>query len=176
MKPLRIRYARIERVVSKLLESFRVTEPPVPIDRIVRGSGVVVQSGDLGEVSGLLARSADKTTIGVNSKHPRTRQRFTVAHEFGHLILHDGMVSHFDKEYRVNFRSAESSQGTNVEEMEANYFAATILMPKEFLDRDEASRALDSDELVQELAARYKVSGHAMSLRLAKLYNRERPF
>jgi len=176
MKPLRVRYARIERVVSKLLENFNVTELPVPIDPIVRGLGIVVQSGDLGDVSGLLARSADKTTIGVNSKHPRTRQRFTIAHEFAHFILHDGIVSHFDKEYRVNFRSAESSQGTSIEEMEANFFAATILMPREFLDRDEAWRALDSDELVQKLAARYKVSGHAMSLRLANVYNRERPF
>jgi Zn-dependent peptidase ImmA (M78 family) len=135
-----------------------------------------VKSGDLGEVSGLLARSVAKTTIGVNSTHPRTRQRFTVAHEFAHFILHDGITSHVDREYRVNFRSAESSQGTDIEEIEANFFAATILMPREFLDRDEARRALDSDELVQELAAKYKVSGHAMSLRLANVYKFERPF
>jgi Zn-dependent peptidase ImmA (M78 family) len=86
------------------------------------------------------------------------------------------MISHVDKEYRVNFRSAESSEGTNVEEMEANFFAATILMPKNFLDEDDARRALDNDERVRELAARYKVSGHAMSLRLANVYKFERPF
>ena len=122
MKPLRVRYARIERVVSSLLETFDVTGPPVPIGRIVKGSGIVVQSGDLGEVSGLLARSGTQTTIGVNSTHPQTRQRFTIAHEFGHFILHDGMISHVDKEYRVNFRSAESSEGKNIEEMEGEFF------------------------------------------------------
>lgn len=176
MKPLRARYARIERVVSSLLEDFGVSEAPVPIERIVKGSGITLQSGDLGEVSGLLARSLAKTTIGVNSSHPRTRQRFTIAHEFAHYILHEGIVSHIDKEYRVNFRSAESSEGTDIEEIEANFFAATILMPKKFLDEDEAIKAIDNDALVRELAARYKVSGHAMSLRLANIYKFQRPF
>jgi len=176
MNPLRARYARIERVVSNLLSEYQVAEPPVPIERIVKGHGITLQSGDLGDVSGLLARSAGKTIIGVNAIHPPTRRRFTIAHEFAHYILHEGMHSHVDKGYRVNFRSAESSAGTHVPEIEANVFAASILMPKDFLDRDEAEFALDNDEAVQRLAARYRVSGHAMSLRLANLYSSARPF
>lgn len=176
MKPLRPRYARIERVVSSLLEQYTVSAAPVPIERIVKGSGITLQTGDLGEVSGLLARTLTTTIIGVNASHPKTRQRFTIAHEFGHYILHEGLVSHIDKEYRVNYRSTESSEGTNIEEVEANFFAANVLMPREFLDRDEADAALDSDEKVRELAARYKVSGHAMSLRLGNVYKYARPF
>ncbi len=176
MKPLRARYARIERVVSNLLDEYHVVEAPVPIERIVKGNGITLQSGDLGDVSGLLARSAGKTVIGVNANHPITRRRFTIAHEFGHYILHEGMHSHVDKGYRVNFRSTESSAGTDVPEIEANFFAAAILMPKEFLERDDALSALDNDEGVQRLAAKYRVSGHAMSLRLANVYNSARPF
>jgi Zn-dependent peptidase ImmA (M78 family) len=176
MKPLRPRYARIERVVSNLLEQHAVSAAPVPIERIVKGSGITLQTGDLGEVSGLLARTLTTAIIGVNASHPKTRQRFTIAHEFGHYILHEGLISHIDKEYRVNYRSSESSDGTNIEEVEANFFAANILMPREFLDRDEADAALDSDAKVRELAARYKVSGHAMSLRLGNVYKYARPF
>lgn len=178
MKPLRARHARIERVVSNLLDEYQVVTPPVPVERIVKAHGIVLQSGDLGDadVSGFLARSLNRTTIGVNATHPKTRQRFTIAHEFAHYLLHEGIVSHIDKAYRVNFRSPASSEGTDVEEIEANFFAASILMPKEFLTADDAISALDSDERVQELANRYRVSGHAMSLRLANLYKYARPF
>ena len=177
MKPLRARYARIERVVSNLLDEYQVAEAPVPIERIVKGHGITLQSGNLGDVSGLLARSAGKTIIGVNANHPITRRRFTIAHEFGHFMLHEGMHSHVDKEYRVNFRSAESATGTNVPEIEANFFAASILMPKEFLERDDdALAAVDNDEGVQRLAAKYRVSGHAMSLRLGNVYKSAVPF
>jgi Zn-dependent peptidase ImmA (M78 family) len=176
MNPLRARYARIERVVSNLLVEYQVAGAPVPIEKIVKGHGITLQSGDLGDVSGLLARSPDKTVIGVNASHPPTRRRFTIAHEFGHYILHEGMHSHVDKEYRVNFRSPESAAGTHVPEIEANFFAASILMPREFLIRDDAHTALDNDVGVQRLAAKYKVSGHAMSLRLANVFRFQTPF
>jgi Zn-dependent peptidase ImmA (M78 family) len=177
MNPLRARYARIERVVSNLLNEYQVREVPVAIERIVKAHNIVLQSGDLGDVSGLLVRHGEKTVIGVNAGHPTTRRRFTIAHEFGHFILHAGMHSHVDKSYRVNFRSAASSAGTDVVEVEANFFAASILMPKQFLEKDEdVEGALDNDEGVQRLAAKYRVSGHAMSLRLANVFKTQTPF
>ena len=43
-----------------------------------------------GQMSGLLHRSEDgnRAVIGVNSRHPTVRQRFSIAHELGHLALH----------------------------------------------------------------------------------------
>ncbi len=174
MTPLRARYARIDRVVSNLLDEHQVTEVPVAIERIVKEHGITLQSGDLGDVSGLLVRDGGKTVIGVNANHPSTRRRFTIAHEFGHYLLHASLHSHVDKHY---FRSAASSEGTDVVEVEANFFAASILMPEKFLKGDdEAIHALDSDEGVQRLAAKYRVSGHAMSLRLSNVFRSFAPF
>jgi Zn-dependent peptidase ImmA (M78 family) len=79
-------------------------------------------------------------------------------------------------DYRINYRSQESSQATDVVEIEANFFAASVLMPKEFLDADEAVQALDSDKEVERFASRYNVSRHAMSLGLANVYGKYRPF
>lgn len=104
------------------------------------------------------------------------RQRFTIAHELGHFLLHEGITNHVDRSYRVNFRSAESSQATNVEEIEANYFAASILMPKHMLDARNAEEALDNDAMVGALAREFHVSRLAMSLRLANLYEQATPF
>jgi Zn-dependent peptidase ImmA (M78 family) len=76
----------------------------------------------------------------------------------------------------VNFRSAESSQATNVEEIEANYFAASILMPQHMLDALSAEEAVDNDDMVADLARQFHVSRLAMSLRLANLYEEATPF
>lgn len=176
MTPLRARYVKIERLVASLLEEHHIIKPAVPIEKLVKKSGIAVKYGKLDDVSGLLVREGDAATIGVNVDHPEVRQRFTIAHEFGHYLLHAGISAHFDRDYRVNYRSAESSQATDVEEIEANFFAASILMPKPFLDDDDAVMALDSDSEVARFAIRYNVSRHAMSLRLANVYGKHRPF
>lgn len=176
MTPMRARYGKIERLVDGILKSAGIGEAPVPVEKLVRNAGVEIRKGDLGEVSGLLVRSGHGATIGVNEKHSRGRKRFTIAHEYAHFALHDGIASHFDKDYRLNFRSAESAQATNVVEIEANYFAACLLMPKMFLDKDDAVSSLDSDEGVAALARKYDVSRHAMSLRLSNLYRAHLPY
>lgn len=176
MNLLRARYSKITKMVDMLLDQTSSIGPPVRVERIVRDFGVEVREGALGDVSGLLVRSGNSAIIGVNSSQHRVRRRFTIAHEFGHFLLHEGISHHVDHSYRVNFRSEESSMATNVEEIEANFFAACLLMPKKFLDMDRAVEALDSDSMVRQLAKNYDVSQHAMSLRLANLYEHYTPF
>ena len=166
----RARYSKIEAMVEALLDQHGQQEPPVRIERITKGLGVEIRSGDLGDVSGMIVRSGEGAIIGVNSTQVRQRQRFTIAHELGHFLLHEDLVNHVDHNYRINYRSAESSLATNVDEIEANFFAASILMPKQFLDDLHAYEALDSDTEVASLAKQFDVSRHAMSLRLANLY------
>ncbi|WP_121634658.1 ImmA/IrrE family metallo-endopeptidase [Tropicibacter alexandrii] len=174
--PRRARYTKIEKLVEGLLEQHGVTQVPVPVESIVSSYGIHLRKGDLEDVSGLIVRDGSSVTIGVNAKQSRTRQRFTIAHEFGHFLLHDGMSSHVDHDYRVNFRSETSSLAVDVEEIEANFFAASFLMPKQFLDQADAIEALDSDTAVGQLARSFNVSRHAMSLRLSNVYREHSPF
>jgi Zn-dependent peptidase ImmA (M78 family) len=172
----RARYSKIETMVDGLLDQHHQSGPPVRIEKIAKELGVEIRAGDLGDVSGLLVRSGEGAIIGVNSTQGRQRQRFTIAHELGHFLLHEGLINHVDRNYRINYRSAESSMATNVDEIEANFFAASILMPKQFLNNLDAVEALDDDAQVQELARLFDVSRHAMSLRLANLYEQYAPF
>ena len=135
-RPLRARYWKINQLVARVLEDYAIQTPPVPIKKIIKSFGIQILEGDLGDVSGLLVRNSNELLIGVNSKQSSNRQRFTLAHEFGHYLLHDSISSHFDRDYIVKYRSAESSQATNVEEIEANYFGASLLMPKDFLIKE----------------------------------------
>ena len=177
MTPIRPRYARIEELADSLLRDAGVNGPAVPIDAIVKARGISIRTMDLKEVSGLVVRDGASTVIGVNKDHAQTRQRFTIAHECAHALLHDGKEIHYDTDYRVDFRSAESSLGVNVEEMEANFFAACILMPRRFLETEPLMAELDVEDAaktVKALAQRYKVSPHAMSIRLGNLSARGR--
>ncbi len=174
----RARYGKIERLVADLIAAENLGDiPPVPVEKMVRSQGILIQKGHLDDdISGLLVRSGDGATIGVNAGHVPTRRRFTIAHEFGHFLLHEGISEHVDHGYRVNFRDQESSLARDVEEIEANFFAASLLMPRTMLDACGAIDALDSDTAVRDLARLFHVSQHAMSLRLANVYRRFTPF
>src|SRR5947199_10768003 len=95
-----IRRKHIRAVALELLESHHVKKPPVPVDAIAQrmGAAVIKKHSD-SEISGFILRDSAKNEviIGVNESHHPNRQRFTVAHELGHLLLHRGEELHIDK-------------------------------------------------------------------------------
>jgi Zn-dependent peptidase ImmA (M78 family) len=172
MKPARARYGKIDRLVRDLLTKNRVTRPPVPVDDIAREEGAEIVINRFNkEISGLLLRANGKVIIGVEKTQPPTRQRFTISHELAHLLLHDGEEVRVDTNFRINLRSPESSTAEDIEEIEANAFAASLLMPEAFLKEDLANFILDVEDpqQVQHLARRYEVSAQAMTIRLMNL-------
>jgi Zn-dependent peptidase ImmA (M78 family) len=172
MTPLRARYGRIEKRIDHLLAEHEVLGPFVPVEKMVKAAGIVVRYADLQDVSGMLLRDGSSVVVGVNNKQAKTRQRFTISHEFGHFLLHEGKPVHYDRQFRLNLRSEVSEKATDIEEIEANFFAASLLMPRTFLERDVSDRfiELDDADAVEGLAKRYKVSVQAMNIRLLNLF------
>ncbi|WP_081809739.1 helix-turn-helix domain-containing protein [Amycolatopsis keratiniphila] len=95
----------------------------------------------------------------ISSRISGTRQRFTLAHEIGHIIAGDSQSLHLDE----NIYSRKSP-----EEVRANAFAAAFLMPAEGL-RKAASNTLIDEALVAELLGRFRVSIEALAFRLHNL-------
>jgi Zn-dependent peptidase ImmA (M78 family) len=170
-----IRRRKIKAAVETLLNENGVTEAPVPVSKIAQRRGARIHAGALeGDLSGFFFRDRSQVVIGVNTSHAPARQNFTIAHELGHLMLHDDVRSHVDHEFRsVRLRNSVSSQGTDEAEQEANLFAATLLMPQEFIERDLASEKYanfaDDDDFIREMARDYGVSLQALSIRLKAL-------
>lgn len=165
---------KIRKDAQKLLARFRVGSPPVPIEEIARALDVSIRREPADEdLSGFLYRDPKRSiaVIGLNSKHPRTRQRFTIGHELGHFLLHPGDGVHVDRRFRVRLSDDDSSTESDSEEREANIFAAEILMPERLLAEDLATIELDLEdpEELKRLAARYDVSTQAITFRLANL-------
>ncbi len=167
---------RPEEVAQRILAEHNVVRPPVPVERLAKKLGARLSRQPFGEaddVSGLLFRDGTRTIIGINSAHASTRQRFTIAHELGHLTLHPGKPMILDRA-RVNFRDSVSSMATDRQEMEANRFAASLLMPRDLLVRElkrlPTKPANQSEEsLVAMLAGTFDVSKEAMHYRLMNL-------
>jgi Zn-dependent peptidase ImmA (M78 family) len=76
-----------------------------------------------------------------------------------------------DKGNFYRSRSSLSSEGVDPKEIEANQFAASLLMPADFVKREvKALQAMPLlDQHVAQLAKRFGVSEHAMTIRLTRL-------
>lgn len=160
----------------KLLEDFNEQHLPIAVGHIAQGLGIQLSYRPFdGDISGMLYRDGTRTIIGVNASHPETRQRFTVAHELGHFSLHEGRPMIVDKLARINLRNTVSSLATDKEEIEANQFAAELLMPRDMVTEFSSeifagsSEFIDSKTLVERIAARFHVSISAMEYRLINL-------
>ncbi len=160
-------------MAEKLLIDYGITEAPVPVYRIAKDCGARISADYLeADLSGFFYRDSKQAVIGVNTHHPRVRKNFTVAHELGHFLLHDQAQLKVDHEFHVRLRNDLSSQGTNESEREANFFAASLLMPKEFLKEDLEGREyvdLVDDKFLRGLARKYGVSVQALVNRLKNL-------
>lgn len=167
-----------EMKARELLRKYCVLAPPVPIEVIARGEGAQIAKNHFeGWESGFILRGGRQTIIGVNTRTSRRRQRFTIAHEIGHLLLHDGTLI-VDHAVRVNWRDEVSGMATDTEEIEANTFAAELLMPRElvineleeYMDKiGTTNRTMSHEDLITSLAREFDVSAEAMGYRLINL-------
>lgn len=171
-----LRAAAEERAQRLLKETGSASTLPIPVEAVARGVGAQVRYRpfEVEDVSGMLLREEGASpVIGVNSANSKQRQRFTVAHELGHLLLHEGKPLIVDRLVRVNFRDATSSLATDEQEMQANAFAAALLMPPALVEEQMgvllAGRPKTDPEMVEALARRFGVSRPAMEFRLVNL-------
>ncbi len=178
-----VRRKFIREVVERLLDEHAIKQAPVHADYLAKQLKIEVKFEKADDdLSGFLFRDPQtkKAIIGVNAAHPENRKRFTVAHELGHYVLHEGRTIHVDENpkklaFRINLRDEKSAKGDDDDEKEANLFAAELLMPAKFLEKDLKGKDIDllDDEQLVDLAAKYKVSVQALSFRLANLGYRE---
>lgn len=156
---------------DELLARGNVIQPPVPVHKLAELAGAEIRTGKMPpELSGFLLRQGGRPVIGVNTGQVTQRQRFTIAHEIGHMLLHPE-ESYVDRGFSVYFRDERSATAEDLAEMQANQFAADLLMPREMLESILKGRDFDledQDEL-DRVAKRFDVSTQALTFRLINL-------
>lgn len=125
------RQLEIDAIIENIAITTGVSYPRNSLTDIVEAVGIKLIIDDLSRIdpniSGAIQYDDEKKTnpvIFINSIHPINRQRFTLAHELGHFFLHNGGKLRID-----NLNYADDNKNVR-EEVEANYFAASLLMPK----------------------------------------------
>lgn len=155
-----------------LVAAHGVVAAPVPVDRIAKAMGISVRYAPLeDELSGMAFVKDGVRVIAVNALHHPNRQRFTIAHEMAHHVLHAATLAsgvHVDKV--ILRRDMLSTTGTDDLEVEANTFASELLMPRELL-APVADQFVDLNDEAQlsAVARRFRVSAAALQFRLASL-------
>jgi Zn-dependent peptidase ImmA (M78 family) len=171
-----------ERAASEMLARHRMQgNVPLDVEAMATSAGIVVLRQVMDQnVSGALLRDGESVLLSINQGHSPTRQRFTIAHELGHFALHPGRQYTVDSTIRVNWRNDLSSLATDREEIEANAFAAALLMPSDAVRR-EAIHLTEKPAsewnlfgqglagITSALAEKFEVSTEAMGYRLVNL-------
>ncbi len=113
-------------------------------------------------LSGMIVYSEgnEKTKIFLSHKDSPERRNFTLAHELGHRILHEANVQ---GRFRLDFQNFTDDVQSK-EETEANYFAASLLVPKEKLLS--LINVFDGYRNITHLADYFGVSESVITIRL----------
>jgi Zn-dependent peptidase ImmA (M78 family) len=155
-----------EREAQQLLSTVWAHRP-VPVDpiQIAQQLGIKVFTAGLeGGVAGMLVkRPGQDPEIYINGHDSTNRQRFTAAHELGHYVKH--IAAGEDDWEHIDYRNALAAQGTDPDEIFANQFAASLLMPRDEIVRFKERHGYGLPTLAYE----FGVSEDAMNFRLANL-------
>jgi Zn-dependent peptidase ImmA (M78 family) len=143
-------------VARKTLQSFSgqrdQLKPPLPIEEIAAWLGFqVVRLSNVEDACSALVSTRDRL-IGINGRHHRHRQRFSLGHELAHILLKHPPEARCTRNEIVLYNA------------EADECAAQILMPEDLL-----TRWLGVTRSIRELARVFDVSKEAMARKLARM-------
>ena len=151
-------------IIDRYLSEF-----PVKLGELARelGVGGIKISSMRTGVSGQITNEDDQYIIRVNRNEARERQRFTIAHELAHYLLHRQVIDSSPEGITDNvlYRSGAPERM----EYEANRLAADLVMPIDLVERrlNEDFGGIVTDATIESLAASFQVSKAAMEIRLS---------
>lgn len=142
-----------------------LSEHPVKLGAIAKRLGVKVLLSTLPRgTSGQIGQENGDFVIRINRHEAKHRQRFTLAHELAHYLLHrELIVAEGGWSENVLLRSG---QPANVE-YEANRLASDLVLPSAQLAEATAEYSGPmTPEVIEDLARRFGVSTAAMEIKL----------
>jgi Zn-dependent peptidase ImmA (M78 family) len=146
---------------NRLLELSDITDAPVPDDIVLSLPRIERRYHRLRAASGMTYWNGRTWVVGINATEPVTRQRFTLLHEFKHIIDHG-------KTGRL-YRGDRNRTAERQAELAADYFAGCVLVPKRQLRK----AWYRGQQRVEDLARHFEVSTKAMEVRLQQVGLRE---
>ncbi len=119
----------IDKVIEDLLVATGFSYDKNNILELAQKLGLKVMTTIFGDKS-IRGYINSANTIYINAEDTPKRQDFTLAHEIGHYKLHgNGHRERIDRYDYSHISNKEEREEKEKEETEANYFAASLLVP-----------------------------------------------
>jgi Zn-dependent peptidase ImmA (M78 family) len=163
----------INKVADLVRTSLDLLCPYDPEMAVERLGGKIVQNIDDMAIDAYIKKDGDNSfIINLNSKKPFLRERFTIAHELGHLFLHMGYLinkelwTKQEREFQDSvYYRYRMSGNYDQEESEANEFAANFLMPRDEFVNKIYDTLVDNKVDISAIAQHFQVSQSAVLTR-----------
>ena len=154
-------------VAENLRRGLAQIAPPINVFLIAEQLGIYLKPTFLDKAAAIVNRPNESRQcppwILVSSTQPIDRQRYSIAHEIAHLLLHEEeLLVHHPHYYRRHFDRRE---------IDAESFAAELLMPHDLIKQSVGQWKINKplEEAVFLLSYLYQVSFTAMSKRVYEL-------
>lgn len=168
----------VNNIVEDLLAQHNINEPSINVEDIAKNLGIIVIRRPYtaqNKLAAMLIRDepSGKVIIALNGDHTKEKQRFSIAHEIGHFLLHPAEKVYLDREFSVDYRDSKAAIGKHIKEIEANRFAGNLLIPRRFLVEDLRNylmeEKVDKVKISRELSKKYEVSTFTINIRINSL-------
>jgi len=140
------------KLASEIHQRYNIGQHPIPIETIAQGEGAIIKYPPILS-EGSLVRNKDVYIIKINRMFHPYRQRFTIAHELGHVLL--------DRLYKKFADTNECLIGRftnkNKEERFCDSFASFLLIPDKAIVEFSEWRGISIREVIKK-AHKLKVS------------------
>lgn len=147
-------YQKAQDQAEKVLRENYVLEVPVPIGEVCERYGLTVLLANTNQQENSGVLDFEGKLIYINKLDSNFRQRFTVAHELGHFLMHKELgKKHIERKSPI---AGEKPWY----EKEADAFAAHLLVPLEFLKQD---CCLPLSDISQKYKVSFDVIGYQMN-------------
>lgn len=152
----------IHQLVEQLLKNADISSLPVKLSKIAKlWDGLQVTIEDIEGEAFLVDLGVLGSNILIKKNSSKERQRFSLAHELGHLALRDAGIP---------IDASPTHARDNKIERWCNEFAAELLMPTAWLRDDVLKSDISKLYLVaHELSQKYEVSHEAIFIRFSEI-------
>ena len=158
--------SQIEEEAERVLQRHNIVHPPIDPIRIANANRIPIYNARFTDdsISGMLAERGTSIVMLINQVDSAFRKRFTIAHELGHHILHLPLKKEHITRVVDLFRAPSESNSRENAEIQANQFAAALLMPRQMV-----SDLHETGMKIKELSRVFQVSEEAMGYRFNTL-------
>lgn len=164
-----------EEKIARLLIRRHGLQPPIDVLALARKIADVAEERFPSDADGIVIGASAarlRPLILLNIDKPDTRKRFTIAHEIGHIAIpwHAGPIA-----CHQAVRDPQEQTIYVESEMEANRFAAELLLPEEWVRQQIVLDGFDVERNLKRLASA-DVSDAVLVLRLSSVFPSDTAF